>query len=59
MACCSVWKEREKHAELTLLYFVTKIIIILRFSVVKKRNHPTKIPKHVWGGRGQIYHGSK
>lgn len=45
MTSCSVWKERGKRAELTLLYFITKIIIIiLRFSL-KRKKPPTKKPQ--------------
>lgn len=46
MTSCSVWKERGEHAELTLLYFITKIIkIILRFCFVKKETTQQKNPK--------------
>lgn len=53
MTSCSVWKERGKHAELTLLYFTTKIIIlILRFSL-KRKKPPTKKPQTYMGGEGR------
>lgn len=51
MTSCSVWKERGKHAELTLLFFMTTIIIIIsRFSFVKKETTQQKTP-NIYGGR--------
>lgn len=52
MTSCSVWKERGKHAEGALLYFITKImIVILRFSFVKKETTHQKTP-NIYGGEG-------